>query len=246
MTGLLKNIMLPLTTTIYFIEASLSDTVAAYTNYERYRKLKYILKCVKGTTEENLKLLEPMYNRVEPKVLFVETASDWTAYFKRSYWPSGNAFNSLSVEIFSDRLKCRGVTATCAGDVFIDNDGNITVDYDNVVFIYSDGRSDQKRSIWLTREDQRWSFETYGNPLKFEKVDKYKEKRTRDKFTPQMLEEYCAALGIHLFDENFYGSHGILLEFYYSKFTKMFEKAFGIYHEETVTEWQQKHIKKLK
>jgi hypothetical protein len=50
-----------------------------------------------------------------------------------------------------------------------------------------------------------------GDPLPFEKPEYYQARRVRDRFTDAMLEEYCRALGIDLFNENFYGPRfGIL------------------------------------
>src|SRR5262249_22196208 len=42
--------------------------------------------------------------------------------------------------------------------------------------------------------------------------EKYKAKRIRDRFTDDLLEEYCLALGIRLFDAEFYGPWGVLIE----------------------------------
>jgi hypothetical protein len=69
-----------------------------------------------------------------------------------------------------------------------------------------------ERTITVTKEATRWEFEADGTVQPFERTEKYKERRIKDRFTPEMLEEYCAALGIRLFDPAFYGPDGWLIE----------------------------------
>ena len=72
------------------------------------------------------------------------------------------------------------------------------------------GSSEIKRKIELGY-DGRWEFNTYGDPLPFEQVDIYNARRKRDRFSPEIVEEYCLALGIRINDENFYGPKGYYL-----------------------------------
>ena len=58
----------------------------------------------------------------------------------------------------------------------------------------------------------KWIFETIGEIQPFERVEKYKVKRIRDRFTNDLLEQYCLALGIRLFEAEFYGHSGVLIE----------------------------------
>ena len=55
-----------------------------------------------------------------------------------------------------------------------------------------------------------WKFDQLGAVQDFEQADRYAAKRIAERFTPEMLEEYCRALGIELFDENFYGGAGFV------------------------------------
>jgi hypothetical protein len=57
----------------------------------------------------------------------------------------------------------------------------------------------------------KWVFYASGTPQPFEEPERYKERRIRARFTDEMLERYCAALGISLFDEHFYGPSGFLV-----------------------------------
>ena len=61
------------------------------------------------------------------------------------------------------------------------------------------------RTIHAGYYDDGWEFGANGPPLPFEESERYNERRIRDRFTDEMLERYCAQLGIDLFNENFYG-----------------------------------------
>ncbi|GLZ32755.1 hypothetical protein Lesp02_49430 [Lentzea sp. NBRC 105346] len=56
-------------------------------------------------------------------------------------------------------------------------------------------------------DDGRWVFEQSGTPLDFEEPQNYSKQRIRDRFTVDMLDRYCAALGIRPC-----GTEGLLLE----------------------------------
>ena len=64
----------------------------------------------------------------------------------------------------------------------------------------------------MMHDEEKWIFETEGEIQPFERVEKYKAKRIQDRFTDDLLEEYCLALGIRLFDAEFYGPRGVLVE----------------------------------
>jgi len=58
--------------------------------------------------------------------------------------------------------------------------------------------------------DDGRAFDSDGPVLPFEQVERYREKRIRDRFTPEMLEAYARALGIDLFNAKFYGPRFVL------------------------------------
>jgi hypothetical protein len=68
-----------------------------------------------------------------------------------------------------------------------------------------------ERSITVMNDRGEWTFETNGTVQPFEKPERYKAREIQDRFTSELLEEYCAALGIRLFDPDFYGPSGVLL-----------------------------------
>ncbi len=112
----------------------------------------------------------------------------------------------------SQVLKCRGLVVSCRPQIIKDervmNNGAVRFE------LWGPERTDWlnlERSVGVIGDQGKWTFEASGEPLPFEKPEKYKTKRIVDRFTPEMLEEYMAALGIRLFDPDFYGHEGMLI-----------------------------------
>lgn len=68
-----------------------------------------------------------------------------------------------------------------------------------------------ERAVWLANDGGKWKFGTSGDVQSFEQTERYNEQRLIDRFTCGMLEDYCKAFGINLFEESFYGPECVLL-----------------------------------
>lgn len=75
----------------------------------------------------------------------------------------------------------------------------------------AESRTGAVRVVCATNDGGRWSWDTSGTPLAFERVEFYEERRIRDRLPPWLLAEYCLALSIPVFEESFYGSRGLLI-----------------------------------
>lgn len=67
-----------------------------------------------------------------------------------------------------------------------------------------------ERGVEVGFDGENWEFSASGNVQPFEEVDRYEAEQIRDRVTPDMLERYCRALGIDLFNADFYGPKGML------------------------------------
>jgi hypothetical protein len=63
----------------------------------------------------------------------------------------------------------------------------------------------QERAVVAMNDGGSWLFSADGTEQPFEELEKYKARRIASRFTGEMLERYCAALDIKLFDDSFYG-----------------------------------------
>ncbi|HSP81688.1 MAG TPA: hypothetical protein VLQ93_24425 [Myxococcaceae bacterium] len=60
------------------------------------------------------------------------------------------------------------------------------------------------RAINAANDGGRWVFLQTGEPFPFERLEQYRARRVRDRFTFDMLKEYLHHLGLSPFDEDFY------------------------------------------
>jgi hypothetical protein len=68
------------------------------------------------------------------------------------------------------------------------------------------------RTVSVVFDGSKWRFDATGTVQAFEDVAAYRARRIRDRFTSAMLERYCQALGIDVFDPSFYGPRAVLVE----------------------------------
>ncbi|GAA4174186.1 hypothetical protein GCM10022287_17670 [Gryllotalpicola koreensis] len=74
------------------------------------------------------------------------------------------------------------------------------------------------RGIGLVQDGACWHFTLSGEQQPFEDPAAYGSRRVRERFTTEMLDEYCRALGLRVFDESFYSGEAYLVEHSPAKF----------------------------
>jgi hypothetical protein len=67
-----------------------------------------------------------------------------------------------------------------------------------------------ERSISAANDGSKWRFDVIGAEQPFEETDCYSARKIQDRFTPEMLDRYCRALAVRVFDERFYDGPGLL------------------------------------
>jgi len=60
--------------------------------------------------------------------------------------------------------------------------------------------------------DSKWEFSATGTVQPFEELAAYRSQRVRDRFTSEMLERYCQAFGLDVFDPQTYGPRSVLFQ----------------------------------
>ena len=58
----------------------------------------------------------------------------------------------------------------------------------------------------------KWKLELHGVEQAFEEFEAYRARRVRDRFNSQMLERYCQALDVDVFNPDFYQSEAVLIQ----------------------------------
>lgn len=212
--ALLDHKFAPTTFHVGFVECPFDEFAQTFT---RWRK-EIDEKC--GTRTETsrsnaslsdaLLKLEPLTTPLD-RYLLIETRSVWTAVFS-----NGLRVNDVfsPVSYVPTLLGCRGLEVTSIPDRSDRSAKDGLQIYGAVVFgLYGPEKTDwlnRIRRVAVTNDVTGWEFSADGKIQPYESADNYRKRNAVDRFTVEMLESYCAALGIELFEASFYGGQCLL------------------------------------
>ena len=209
MSPLLNNDFAPVTFRFGFVEASFRSLCDAFEHWRTGINAKSSLETefttIVAPLPTALLSLEPLTTPLD-RYLLVETRSNWTAVFA----------NGLRVnDVFSPVsylplvLKCRGLEVGCAPDLSKSGRKDSVRLWGHVLFaLYGPTNTDwlnRIRYLSVSNDVDGWSFSESGEVQPFEEPDGYKQKKIQKRFTIEVLERYCRALGIELNEADFYG-----------------------------------------
>lgn len=205
MTPLLDNCFSPITDGLGFLKASLDEVVEAVFEW-RCSMRPTVKQQYMGNLVDALPQLVPMNDW---PILLCETPSDWTGIVQ------GTRFRPESIVVHMSRVNSwRGLLVECIEDSFDPKTGE-GIPGGVQMMTYGGSNAEKmfnlERMISATRQPGGWEFHADGPVLPFERTDRYQSRRIRDRFTPEMLEEYCLTLGNRLFDSDFYGPRFVLI-----------------------------------
>ena len=140
------------------------------------------------------------------KVLVVGTASPWSAVLDNGIMPDPSGVVSRMVDL----LGVRGFYIVAEPNVYPPRDApdlerlgarHFVIEWPDPTAQFGKGH----RHVAVQRDSgRRWSFNQYGDPLPFEDTAAYTARRLTDRLTPRMLADYCTALGVDAFNDDFY------------------------------------------
>jgi hypothetical protein len=162
------------------------------------------MEAVAGPYPAVLRRLEPLTRVGGERELFLSTRSSWTAYFQ-----NGTVLRERvsPVMLLCRWLKCRGLVVTSIPETAY-SEGGIQF---QLLRYHPTREIEFQRTVYAVNESGTWRFGLKGEPQPFEEPEQYKRRRIIDRFTCDMLERYCAAVGVRLFDPEFYGPDGYLI-----------------------------------
>ncbi len=215
MKALLGNRFAPITFTWGFVEAPLAQFSQAFIHWQDRLDEKFgsqtERKSFRGSLPESLLTLEPL-TTPQDRYLLTETRSGWSAIFSNGL-RANDVFSPVSH--LPTVLKCRGIDVACVPDRSDKNGRTELQIYGTVKFsIYGPNDTDwlnRIRSVSATNDVNGWEFAADGEIQPYEHLENYRRRKIVDRFTPEMLESYCAALGIELFNPDFYGEQNLLV-----------------------------------
>lgn len=207
---LLDNQYAPITSEVEFIECDMQVAIAAYLNWQEPIQAALGVQLKKreivGDFPSKLESLLPLTSILNQRVLFLPTASRWTAYFG-SGW-RGN--DSSAISYLCQEIGCRAVRALHAPHTLRKTSSGERGCYGATILeVYADSPCNDSalntlRSIYAVNDGGSWTFGAYGKQFDFEEVSQYNAARKRDRFSPDMLENYLRKLDIDFFSSDFY------------------------------------------
>ena len=211
MTSLYDNRYAPLTFSIGFLEAPVEQVASAL---EKWRTGH----CRSVTAAEIADPLPQLFHRLEPltvprrRELVLATTAGWAAYFDNG---AKGGDPASTVGHMATVLKCRGLAIKCVPDTLNDSIKNARGTYGAVQFELFAAEAKEflnyERTISVANDGGKWVFSANGTIQKFEKPEYYRAKRVQDRFTPELLEAYCVAIGLKPFDPSFYRAPAFLV-----------------------------------
>ncbi|GEO95832.1 hypothetical protein [Kocuria turfanensis] len=177
---------------------------------ERARSRPTTLTALTGGLRELLPRLEPLTGPITMRRLWVQTRNpEWSMYFAGS--TRGTEYHAQgALHGYCHHLQVHGLQISSSPHT-LRRDG--TGRPGNMVFEIHDPAGDGTRVIAAQVGDgDRWVFTNIGRVRPFERTEAYGARRIRDRLSGEMIADYCAALGLFPFEEDFYGPRGLLLE----------------------------------
>ncbi len=187
----------PYTRRIQFIEASFDVVAKAFVKWMREIQPQSEVSRHTGSLGALLSLLDPYW--FPTKRLLIEAQGPWTAVFSNSH-------DTYEAYVLSERLKVRGLATAFSVD-FV-HQGEVRNYGGTSLELVDRGKS--VRTIHASRQESGWEFVLLGKELSFEETDRYRARVKRERFDLEMLNRYCAAVGIDRFDDAFYGPRALL------------------------------------
>jgi hypothetical protein len=214
MKALLDNRLAPITFTWGFVESPFAQFSEAFIQWQDRLDSKFGTRTERRNFQaplsESLLALEPLTTPLD-RYLLTETRSGWSAIFA-----NGLQVNDVHspVAYLPRLLKCRGLEVTCVPDRSKDCPKDALRIYGCVKFaLYGPNDTDglnRIRYISVSNDVSGWEFTATGEVQPYEQTENYEKRKIVDRFTPEMLESNCAALGIELFSADFYSGQCLL------------------------------------
>lgn len=115
----------------------------------------------------------------------------------------------------SQKLRCRGVVATAIPNMPPEENRKRQGVYGAIQFELFSAKPTAflncERAVSVTFDSGKWSFAAAGVVQSFEETEKYRSRRVVERFTREMLIDYCNTLGIDAASWAFYRSPSILI-----------------------------------
>jgi len=201
----------PITSEIGFLECDAKTAADAFQEWQlpiqSRRGVHLNRRDITGDMPAAIQALLPLTSVEARRYLFLPTLSTWTAFLD-SGWRGTDVFSTISH--LATMVGRRGIRAVSTPHTIRKTPAGERGRFGATMLeVYSPDSSscsflNIQRSIGCINDDGRWRFDANGEPLEFERLECYSSRHIRNRFTPEMLDEYLSHFGIRFFSTNFY------------------------------------------
>jgi hypothetical protein len=206
---LLDDRWAPVTSEMGFLEARAEYTARTHAAWQQGLLapdgVTVEVRPVTGSLEQVLSSLLPLTDSEVQRHLFIPTRSTWTAYLENGH--RGTDATGV-MRYMAQTLGCRGLRVVAVPHTLRKDKGRYGAVMLSVCGPHQTDWLNYLRIVSASNDGGRWVFDQFGEPFPFEKLERYQERRVRDRFTFEMLKEYLRQLGMHPFEEDFYLPEG--------------------------------------
>ncbi|MFJ3488189.1 hypothetical protein [Leifsonia aquatica] len=207
MKTLLDDRFAPITWQIGFLRCSLERAVEASKEWLT-PEAELEVRRVKGSLEHSfLPALLPLTQWGRYRKLLAPIGDGWVAFMDSNY---SGADYSGSVRTLSRIAGCG--YAVIGSKPYVDDRATSQRGLGGLQFLWAREPEDVIRYIQLSEDRPRWGMYFGGEPQPFEEPERYTARRLRDRFDSGMLERYCQAIGIDVFNPDAYGPEGVIVD----------------------------------
>src|SRR5271155_5231869 len=212
MKALLNNEFAPVTFSSGFVKSPFPSYSEAFVSWWKKLAIEFETTTVNEELRCAFRRLEPLQSP-QNRYLILETKSPWTAIFTNGL-RAGDVAGAVAH--LCQILDTFGLNVSLGPDRSRPERERAALRlYGAVTFTLSG----PKKTDWLNRvrhvsamnDGGKWVFDAEGEEQPYEQPKKYAQRKIADRFTPEMLEAYCLALGIDLFNPDFFGPKGMLV-----------------------------------
>ncbi|AJT42446.1 hypothetical protein [Psychromicrobium lacuslunae] len=211
-----NEVYAPITDAIGFLKAPLEVVVDTLVSWRIRLERQVELSEVDGALSSWESSLGPLESGPRSRELLIATKGDWIAWVSNSALGT-NPFSA--VEMLAKYSSSAAVMVSAKPHTLNSPKlkGVSAGRYGGCRFDYwapgANGELEKLKHVMVAHSGgSKWLFFNQGEPQPFEEPEAYERPRVRERFTSEMLERYCQALGIDVFNEDFYGPRAVLVD----------------------------------
>jgi hypothetical protein len=219
---LLADRFAPITDEVVFIDLPFLEARSAYVEWRRWAYSKHadvLLTDIHGNLDEILHALEPLRTIEANRTALVPTANNWTAIFENR--DSGPDLISTA-RVMAKRTGRQTIMISVA---LTELDGiERKVPSLDAIQLVMNGPINRLLAAAID-DSYRWVWHAEGPIQPFERPERYRSRRIKDRLTVQMLGEYTSWFGLQPFHADFYAPnrHACLVEIRWNRATPAFD-----------------------